>query len=61
MVRYAQYSFNLQHNIDHTVIEQCMNLNAYEEQTICTSLEMERLGHENHILCHGTFAVREKD
>jgi hypothetical protein len=38
-----------------------MHIKAYEEQSIRTSLELERLGHENHILYQGTFGIREKD
>jgi hypothetical protein len=34
MAKYAQYLFNLQHKIDHTVIEKHMRMNAYEEQSI---------------------------
>jgi hypothetical protein len=61
MAKYAQHLFNLQHNTGCTVIEQCMCMNEYEEQSIRTSLELERLGHENHILCQGTFGIHEKD
>jgi hypothetical protein len=36
-------------------------MNTYEEQSIRMTLELERLGRENHILHHGTFGIREKD
>jgi hypothetical protein len=61
MAKYAQYLFNLQHNTGCTVIEQCTQMNKYKDQSIRTSLELERLGHENHILLQGTFGIREKD
>jgi hypothetical protein len=54
MAKYVSYLFNLQHNTGRTVIEQCMHLNAYKEQTIIASREMDRLRHENAILHYGT-------
>jgi hypothetical protein len=36
-------------------------MNTHKEQSIWTSLELERLGRENHILRQGTFGIREKD
>jgi hypothetical protein len=51
----------LQHNNDRIVIEQHARLNAYEEQATLTPREMERLRHENAILCHGTFQSMDRD
>jgi hypothetical protein len=42
-------------------IQSRMRVKAYEEQSIRTSLELQRLGHENHILHQGRFCIREKD
>jgi hypothetical protein len=50
LARYVQYLFNLQHNTARTGMQQCMRLTAYEEHTIATSCELERLRHENAIL-----------
>jgi chromosome segregation ATPase len=61
MAKYVQYLFNLQHNISRIVIEHRPRLDVYEEQAIRTSLELERLGHENHILCQKTLGSAEKD
>jgi hypothetical protein len=61
MVKYAQDLFCLQHNTSRIMKTQRTRLNTYEEQSIKTYLEMERLGHENHILHQGMFGIREKD
>jgi hypothetical protein len=37
------------------------HMDMYEEQSIRTSLALERLGRENHILRQGTFGIHEKD
>jgi hypothetical protein len=34
-------------------MQQCMRLIAYEEHTTATSRELDRLRHENAILCNG--------
>jgi hypothetical protein len=52
LARYVQYLFNLQHNTARTVIQQCMHFAAYEEHTATTSRELERLRHENAVLCN---------
>jgi hypothetical protein len=44
-----------------TVIEQRAHMDMYEEQAIRTSLALERIGCENHILRQGTFGIHEKD
>jgi hypothetical protein len=61
MARYAQYLFNIRHNTYHVIIEQSAHLNAYEKLAAHTSRELERMGHENHILCQGTFGIMVKD
>jgi hypothetical protein len=45
--------FNLQHNTTSTDMQQHMHLTAYDEHTTATSRELERLRHENAILCSG--------
>jgi hypothetical protein len=60
MAKYIQYLFNLQHNTDCIIIEQCAHLNAYEEQATHTSREAERMGRKNHILRQGAFGITEK-
>jgi hypothetical protein len=57
MAKYAQYLFNLQHNTDHTVIEQRVCLDMYGEQAIRTSLALERIGCKIHILRQGKFGI----
>jgi hypothetical protein len=53
MAKYAQYLFNLQHNTARIGRQQRMHLMAYEESATATSHEIERLRHENAILCSG--------
>jgi hypothetical protein len=53
MAKYAQYLFNLQHNTARIGRQQRMRLMAYEESATATSHEIERLRHENAILCSG--------
>jgi hypothetical protein len=48
---YDQYLFNLQHNTARTGIQQCTRLMAYEESATATARKIERLRHENVILC----------
>ena len=61
MAKYSRYLFILQHNTSRIVIEQRARLGAYEEQAIRTSLELERLGRENHILRQRTLGDAGKD
>jgi hypothetical protein len=53
MAKYAQYLFNLEHNTARIGRQQRMRLMAYEESATATSHEIERLRHENAILCSG--------
>jgi hypothetical protein len=61
LARYAQYLFNLQHNTARIGMQQRMRLTAYEEHTTATSRELERLRHENVILCSGARPPLEQD
>jgi hypothetical protein len=61
LARYAQYLFNLQHNTARTVMQQCMRLTTYEEHTTAASHELERLRHENAVLCNDVHPPSEKD
>jgi hypothetical protein len=53
--------FNLQHNTGKVMTEQHAHLNTYAEQATHTSHEMERLEHENALLCHGSCESSEKE
>jgi hypothetical protein len=59
--RYVQYLFNLQHNTAKIGMQQCMRLTAYEESATATTYEIERLRHENAILCNGALPPSEQD
>jgi hypothetical protein len=59
--RYAQYLFNLKHNTARTVMQLCMHLTAYEEHTAATSRELERLRHDNVVLCSSAHPPSEQD
>jgi hypothetical protein len=61
LARYAQYLFNLWHNTIRTVMQQRMHLMAYEGHTAATSLELERLRHENAVLRSGACPPSEQD
>jgi hypothetical protein len=61
MAKYARYLFTLHHNTSRAIVEQCMRLNAYEEQATFTSHELERLRHENAILHPRTLQSSDKD
>jgi hypothetical protein len=61
LARYAQYLFNLQYNTARTVMQQHMCLTAYEEHTVATSHELERLRHENAVLRSGARPPSEQD
>jgi hypothetical protein len=61
LARYAQYLFNLQYNTARTVMQQRMCLTAYEEHTVATSHELERLRHENAVLRSGARPPSEQD
>jgi hypothetical protein len=51
LARYAQCLFNLQHNTARIGIKQCTRLTAYEESATTSACEIERLRHQNAILC----------
>jgi hypothetical protein len=59
--RYVQYLFNLQHNTARTGMQQRTRLMAYEESATATTCEIERMRHENGILCSGARPPSEQD
>jgi predicted RNase H-like nuclease (RuvC/YqgF family) len=61
LARYAQYLFNLQHNTARTSMQQRMRLTAYKESATAATREIERLRHENAILCSGACPLSEQD
>jgi hypothetical protein len=61
LARYAQYLFNLQHNTTRTGMQQCTRLTAYKESVTAATHEIERLRHENVILCSGACPPSEQD
>jgi hypothetical protein len=56
-----QYLFNLQHNTTRTGMLQRTRLWAYEEGATAATGEIERLRHENAILCSGVRPPSEQD
>jgi hypothetical protein len=42
-------------------MQQCMRLTTYEEHTTTTSRELERLRHENAVLCSSVRPPSEQD
>jgi hypothetical protein len=61
LARYVQYLFNLQQNTIRTDIQQRMCPTAYKESATTATREIERLGHENAILCSGACPPSEQD
>jgi hypothetical protein len=61
LAKYAQYLFNLQHNIARIGMQQRMRLMAYEESAAATAHEIERLRHENAILRSGACPPSEQN
>jgi hypothetical protein len=61
LARYVQYLFNLQHNTARTDMQQRTHLMAYKESAIVATREIERLRHENAILCSGARPPSEQD
>jgi hypothetical protein len=61
LARYAQYPFNLQHNTARTGMQQRTHLTAYKESATATTREIERLRHENAILCSNARPLSEQD
>jgi hypothetical protein len=59
--RYTQYMFNLQHNTVRTGMQQRTRLTAYKESATATTHEIERLRHENVILCSGAHPPSKQD
>jgi hypothetical protein len=53
LARYVQYLFNLQHNTARIGMQQRMHLTAYKESATAATYDIERLRHENAILCSG--------
>ena len=53
LARYAQYLFNFQHNTARAGMQQHMRLTAYKESVTAATRDIERLRHENAILCSG--------
>jgi hypothetical protein len=61
LAKYAQYLFNLQHNTARTAMQQRTCLTAYEESATAATREIERLRHENAILCSSAQPPSELD
>jgi hypothetical protein len=61
MAEYAQYSFNLQHNLARIIIQQCLSMAAYDEHNITISCELEHMKRENALLCGGTLPPSDQD
>jgi hypothetical protein len=61
LARYVLYLFILQHNTARTGMQQRMRLTAYEERATATSQKLERVRHENAILCSGARPNSEQD
>jgi hypothetical protein len=61
LAMYAHYLFNLQYNTARTSMQQCMRLMVYEESAAATARELERLSHENAILCSSAHPPSEQD
>jgi hypothetical protein len=61
LARYAQYLFNLQHNIARMGMQQHTHLTAYKESATAATHWIERLRHENAILHSGAHSPSEQD
>jgi hypothetical protein len=61
LAKHVQYLFNLQHNTARTARQQRTRLTVYEESATTTAREIERLRHENAILCSGARPPSELD
>jgi hypothetical protein len=61
LAKYEWYLFILQHNTTRTARQQCTHLTAYEESATTAAWEIERLRHENAILCSGARPPSEMD
>jgi hypothetical protein len=61
LAMYAQYLFNMQHNTARIGMQQRTRLMAYKESATAATGEIERLRHENAILCSGVRPPSEQD
>jgi hypothetical protein len=61
LARYVQYMLNLQLNTARMGMQQRTCLTAYEESATTTAHEIERLRHENAILCSSAHPPSEQD
>jgi hypothetical protein len=61
MAEYAKYSFNLQHNLARTIIQQRLSMALYDEHNITISHELEQLKRENALLHGGTLPHSDQD
>jgi hypothetical protein len=61
LARYVQYLFNLQHNTARISMQQRTHLTGYKESATAATHEIERLRHENDILCSGARPPSEQD
>jgi hypothetical protein len=61
LARYVQYLFNLQHNTTRIGMQQCMHLTTYKESATAATCEIERLRHENVILCSSACPLLEQN
>jgi hypothetical protein len=61
MAEYEQYSFNLQHNLTRTVIQQRLSMAAFDEHHIAIPHELEQLKHENALLHGGTLPPLDQE
>jgi hypothetical protein len=61
LAKYMQYLFNFQHNTIRTGMQQCTHLAAYKKSATVATYEMERLRHENAILCSSARPPSEQE
>jgi hypothetical protein len=61
LAKYAQYLFNIHHNTARTGMQQRTCLMAYKESATAATCKIERLSHENAILCSGARPPSEQD
>jgi hypothetical protein len=61
LARYVQYLFNLQHNTTRIGMQQHTRLTIYKESATATTHKIERLRHENAILCSSARPPLEQD
>jgi hypothetical protein len=61
LARYAQYLFNLQHNIVRTGMQQRTRLMVYQESATAATREIERMRHDNAIFYSDARLLSEQD